>query len=165
MRSGVKLISALAVAAGMLMGCAHPQYEEVAAQYEGLPPNNGRIYFYQPEQPGNVTSNHPYLDINGWKAGRSTPGHFFFVNRPAGTYTISTLTDKKNTVKFTLAAGQTRYVRVSIEGATGNAAGFGEQVMRQEESETKAKEELATLTYSGAGSRERKSLARTYPLH
>ena len=54
--------------------------------------------------------------------------------------------------------GQTRYVRLSIEGATGNAASVGRQDMRLEESEKIAQQEMSPLKYWGAGSRERVKL-------
>jgi hypothetical protein len=164
MRSGFKLVAAVVATTGLLMGCAGARYDEVATKYAGLPPNAGRIYFYQQAQTNNSISAQPYLRINGWKTGRSKPDTFFFVNRPAGEYTISTRSGNPGPITVTLAAGQTRYIRLSIESATGNVSGVGEQIMREEVSETKAREEMASMRFWGAGSRERKQLSKTYPL-
>ncbi|MNI94740.1 hypothetical protein D3C73_1528850 [compost metagenome] len=91
------------------------------------------------------------------KVGRSKPGSFFYVNRPAGKYEIDTLRDGES-LTFDLAPGQTRYVRLSIEGATGNSASVGRQDMRLEASEAVAQQEMSPLKYWGAGSRERVKL-------
>ncbi|OAE63199.1 DUF2846 domain-containing protein [Achromobacter mucicolens] len=140
-----------------LAGCAGAQYQSLQGRMPPIEQGNGRIYFYQPPAPMGVVSNQPYLRINGVKVGRSKPGSFFYVNRPAGKYEIDTLRDGES-LTFDLAPGQTRYVRLSIEGATGNAASVGRQDMRLEESEKIAQQEMSPLKYWGAGSRERVKL-------
>jgi len=157
MQSSLKLMAAAALGAALLAGCGGPRYKDVAGTIPVMVPDTGRIYFYQPPAPIGVVSNQPYLRVNGVKVGRSKPGSFFYVNRPAGKYEIDTLRDGE-TLTFDLAPDQTRYVRLSIEGATGNAASVGRQDMRLEESEKIAQEEMSPLKYWGAGSRERVKL-------
>ncbi|WP_367351986.1 DUF2846 domain-containing protein [Achromobacter animicus] len=156
MTRSFKMIAAAALGAALLAGCGGPRYKDVAGTIPVMVPDTGRIYFYQPPAPLGVVSSQPYLRVNGIKVGRSKPGSFFYVNRPAGKYEIDTLRDGES-LSFTLAPGQTRYVRLSIEGATGNGS-VGRQDMRLEESEAVVQHELSPLKYWGAGSRERVKL-------
>lgn len=156
MTRSLKMIAAAALGAALLAGCGGPRYKDVAGTIPIMVPDTGRIYFYQPPAPLGVVSSQPYLRVNGMKVGRSKPGSFFYVNRPAGKYEIDTLREGES-LSFTLAPGQTRYVRLSIEGATGNGS-VGRQDMRLEESEAVAQQELSPLKYWGAGSRERVKL-------
>lgn len=157
MTRSFKMMAAAALGAALLAGCGGPRYKDVAGTIPIMVPDTGRIYFYQPPAPIGVVSNQPYLRVNGMKVGRSKPGSFFYVNRPAGKYEIDTLRDDES-LSFNLAPGQTRYVRLSIQGATGNAASVGKQDMRLEESEAVAQQEMSGLRYWGAGSRERVKL-------
>lgn len=159
MKGTIRFMATAVTAAVLLAGCAGARYTDMAPKVAAIAPDSGRIYFYQPVAPGNVVSSQPYLRVNGQKVGRSKPGHFFYVNRPAGQITVSTMKDKPAAITFMLAPGQTRYVRLSIEGA-GSPIAVGEQVMREEPSEAVALNELATLRYWGAGSRERAAVAK-----
>lgn len=160
MKSTIRLMATAVTAAVLLAGCAGARYSDMAPKVASLAPDTGRIYFYQPVASGTVVSAQPYLRVNGVKVGRSKPGSFFYVNRPAGNITVSTMKDKPEPITFALAPGETRYVRLSIEGAVGNGAGVGEQTMREETSEATAMNELASLRYWGAGSRERAALKK-----
>ncbi|WMD22557.1 DUF2846 domain-containing protein [Achromobacter seleniivolatilans] len=157
MKSSIKWIAGAALGALLLAGCGGPRYKEVAGVIPVMVPETGRIYFYQPPAPTGVVSSQPYLRINERKVGRSKPGSFFFVNRPAGSYKVDTLRDDE-ALSFTLAPGQTRYVRLSIDGVSGNSSSMGQQTMRLEESEEVAQQEMSSLRYWGAGSRERVKL-------
>jgi len=157
MKSSFKMIAAAALGAALLAGCGGARYKDVAGSIPFMVPDTGRIYFYQPPAPIGVVSNQPYLRVNGVKVGRSKPGSFFYVNRPAGQYEIDTLRDDDK-LSFTLAPGQTRYVRLSIEGVGGTSSSVGRQDMRLEESEATAQQEMGPLKYWGAGSRERVKL-------
>lgn len=159
MNRGIKMLAAVAVAAGLLAGCGGARYRDVAANMPVMVPDTGRIYFYQPPAPISVVASQPYLRVNEVKVGRSKPGSFFFVNRPAGTYRVDTLRDNES-LTFDLAPGQTRYVRLSVEGVGGNSSSMGAQAMRLEDSETVAQQEMAPLRYWGADSRERIKLRR-----
>jgi len=159
MKSGWKMAAAAALGAVLLAGCGGPRYKDVASSIPIMVPDTGRIYFYQPPAPTGVVSDQPYLRVNDVKVGRSKPGSFFYVNRPAGNYEVDTLRGGEH-VSFTLAPGQTRYVRLSIQGVSGNSSSVGRQEMRLEESEEVATREMGPLKYWGAGSRERVKLRR-----
>lgn len=157
MKRRFKLVAAAVLGAALLAGCGGPRYKDVASTIPMMVPETGRIYFYQPPAPVGVVSAQPYLRVNGLKVGRSKPGSFFYVNRPAGKYVVDTLRDDEQ-LSFTLAPGQTRYVRLSIEGVSGNSSNMGRQDMRLEDSEATAQQEMGPLKYWGAGSRERVKL-------
>ncbi|WP_179283895.1 DUF2846 domain-containing protein [Bordetella genomosp. 10] len=150
-RSG--LIALLALSAGMLAGCARPSYDRVEETYAGLPPGQGRIYFYQPSNPGEQATGNPYVLLNGRKTGRTSPGDFFFVNRPAGRHTVAIDYSNAPPLPLQLAAGETRYVRIN--------KGAG-RLTYNEEPKEKAEAEMASMSYHGAGSRERRAIKRTY---
>lgn len=151
-RSG--LIAILAVAAGVLAGCARPSYDEVEMKYANLLAGQGRIYFYQPSNPGTPATGSPYVLVNGWKAGRTSPGDFFFVDRPAGRYSVKAEYNSLAPLTFDLDRGQIRYIRVD---KSGNGLTFNEQP------KDKAEPEMASMSYHGASSRERRALKRAYP--
>ncbi|WP_286898707.1 hypothetical protein [Achromobacter sp. UBA2119] len=102
MTRSFKMIAAAALGAALLAGCGGPRYKDVAGTIPVMVPDTGRIYFYQPPAPLGVVSSQPYLRDNGMKVGRSKPGSFFYVNRPAGKYEIDTLRDGES-LSFTLA--------------------------------------------------------------
>ncbi|ALM86194.1 DUF2846 domain-containing protein [Bordetella sp. N] len=148
-RSG--LIAILAVTTGMLAACARPSYDKVQDQYASLPAGQGRIYIYQPSSAGDPTTGSPYVLVNGWKTGRTSPGNFFFVNRPAGLYSITVDYNDAAPLMVQLGAGETRYVRVNKGGM---------KLTYNEETQEKAEAELDSMSYHGAGSRERRAIKR-----
>jgi hypothetical protein len=151
-RSG--LIAILAVTAGVLAGCARPSYDNVEMKYANLPAGQGRIYFYQPSSPGDPVTGSPYVLVNGGKAGRTSPSDFFFVNRPVGQYAVTIENNSLAPLTFELAPGQIRYVRVNKGGS---------RLTLNEETKNKAEAEMASMSYHGASSRERRALKRVYP--
>ncbi len=152
-RSG--LIAILAMTAAMLSACARPGYDRIEEQYANLPAGQGRIYLYQPSSPGDPVTGSPYVLVNGWKAGRTAPGNFFFVNRPAGQYTVRVEYSSEPPLTLDLAAGETRYVRINKGGT---------RLTFSEQAKEKAEAELESMSYHGAASRERKALKRAYPM-
>ncbi|OWT73573.1 MULTISPECIES: DUF2846 domain-containing protein [unclassified Achromobacter] len=149
-RSG--LIAILAVTTAMLAACARPSYDQTEDRYATLPPGLGRIYIYQPSSAGDPTTGSPYVLVNGWKTGRTEPGNFFFVNRPAGLFSITIQFNEGPPLMLQLAAGETRYVRVNKGGL---------KLTYNEEGKDKAEAELATMSYHGAASRERRNIKQT----
>jgi Protein of unknown function (DUF2846) len=98
-----------------LAGCASSgaNLTQVAATAPRLAPNNGRVYFYRsPSIVGAAIQ--PEIRLNGQPVGSSVPGGSFFVDRPRGSYAASTATEVETKFDFTLAAGETKYVRTSI---------------------------------------------------
>ncbi|CAG9209658.1 conserved exported hypothetical protein [Paraburkholderia tropica] len=107
----------LSLAVGVTMlaaGCASgPQYKEVASSIPTLTADHGRIYFFRADGFGGAMIQ-PEVKLNDKVVGRSVPGGFFYVDEVPGDYTVSTTTETKKEVTFTLHAGDTKYVRTSI---------------------------------------------------
>lgn len=98
-----------------LFGCAAsgPLYRDVAASIPPVPAGKGRIYFYRPDTMlgAAVTAE---IRLNDRVVGRSERGSFFFVDSNPGNYSVATSTEVERRLTFTLAAGETRYVKTSI---------------------------------------------------
>lgn len=140
-------------AALLLAGCAGPRYGEIATRIPAIAAGNGRIYVYQPAPADGANAAEPAILVDGRKVGRSKPGRFFFVDRPAGPHTLATSLYQRSAreaLPVPLEAGQTRYVRADIVS--------GAQVLRLEESAETAQQDLAGLRYWGAGWRDREKL-------
>jgi hypothetical protein len=137
---------ALLVAAGALTaGCATgPKHDEMASSIPSLKPGEGRIYFFRRLNMGWGAGIQPDIKLNGQVVGKSMPGGFFFVDRPAGNYVASVMTETEKTLSFTLAPGETKYVRSS--------PGLGVVVYRialDLETREKAMADLGSLSYTG----------------
>lgn len=142
-RSFLKI--ALAAGAAMLVaGCATGiKHEQMAAGIPSLKSGEGRIYFYRPSSMvGAVLT--PEVRLNNQVVGESKTGGFFFVDRPAGSYVASTSTETEKSVSFSLASGETKYVRMYV--TFGVAAG---RVNLELATPEKAKAELGSLSYTG----------------
>lgn len=128
----------------LLAACASgPTYRDVAASIPTLDGHLGRLYFLRSASILGAAIQ-PVIQLNGQIVGRSTPGGFFYVDEPPGTYTVITATEVEREITFDLAAGQTRYVRT--------AAGLGVLVGHVTPSlvwpET-AEAEIQSLHYTG----------------
>jgi hypothetical protein len=106
-------ISAMLIV-GAISGCATGKdYSEIALQIPTLKPGYGRIYFTRtPEYQGSLLQ--PDIRMNDEVVGKSTPGGFFYVDRPAGNYTVSTATEVENKVSFHLSGHETKYIKTSV---------------------------------------------------
>lgn len=104
----------LASLLALLAACASgPKYNDVKSAIPTLRPDQGRIYVYRSATMLGAAIQTDVL-LNGEKVGRSEPGGFFFVDRPAGNYEVSTSTETEKKVTFVLDRGQTRYIKTSI---------------------------------------------------
>jgi hypothetical protein len=56
----------------------------------------------------------PDVMLNGARVGDSTPGGFFFIDRPAGNFEVLLSTEVERKVTFTLAPKEERYVRMTV---------------------------------------------------
>ena len=152
MKATFKLALAMVGAALLLAGCAGPRYADVSSRIPELESGQGRIYFYQLAST-NTDAAQPAILVDGRKVGRSRPGRFFFVDRPAGSHVLTIAPDRKDpgaAIKPDLASGQTVYVRVEVDG--------GKQVLREEASADTATQSMSNLKYWGAGWRDREKL-------
>jgi Protein of unknown function (DUF2846) len=106
-------LSLAVILAVTLSGCASgPKYAEISAEIPKLKANEGRIYFTRAaEYQGSFIQ--PEIHLNGQVIGVSKPGGFFYIDRPAGDYTVSTATEVEEKVSFHLSAGETKYIKTS----------------------------------------------------
>jgi len=82
------------------------------SQIPHLKAGEGRIYFTRAaEYQGSFIQ--PEIRLNGEAVGVSKPGGFFYLDRPAGDYTVSTATEVEEKVSFHLSAGETKYIKTS----------------------------------------------------
>src|SRR5690242_17447143 len=99
--------------AALLAGCATgPKYAQVRNTIPALSPEQGRIFIYRTTALGAAVQ--PDVKLNGEKVGSAKPKGFFYVDRPPGSYQISTSTEVKRTLSLTLDKAQTRYVRLNM---------------------------------------------------
>lgn len=106
----------LACAAMLLLAaCASsgPSFTQAQATVAPVAADSGRIFFYRPSSIVGVAVQ-PSIKLNGVVVGSSIPGGYFFVDRPAGSYKVSTATEVERDLSLTLDVGQTRYVRTDI---------------------------------------------------
>lgn len=142
-----KLFRALLISASVALvasGCATgPEYKDVASAIPTLAADHGRVYFFRSDSmAGGMIQ--PEIKLNDNVVGRSIPGGFFFVDEEPGEYTVSTSTEVKREVKFTLHAGDTKYVRTSV--SIGLLVGHVAPTL--EDADT-AQQEVETLKYTG----------------
>jgi hypothetical protein len=112
--TALKTVLALVVV-GVLAGCAAegPLHKEVAASIPTVPAGKGRIYFYRADTMfgAAITSD---ITLNGRVVGKSERGSFFFVDENPGSCKASASTEVEREVTFTLAAGETKYIKSSV---------------------------------------------------
>ncbi|HEX4860348.1 MAG TPA: DUF2846 domain-containing protein [Rhizomicrobium sp.] len=90
-------------------------YAKLHASEPPIAPGQGRIYFYREEQAFIGAALQPTVMINGESTGgRAKPGDYFYIDRPAGTYEISTTTEMKEVTTVPLEAGKSAYVKLEV---------------------------------------------------
>jgi hypothetical protein len=99
----------------VLYGCtaSGPKYSVYAKSIAPLAADKGRIYFFRDASffGGGVR---PDILVNGDTVGESLPGGFFYIDKDAGSYKVSTSTEVERTVEFVLEAGETKYIRTYV---------------------------------------------------
>jgi hypothetical protein len=135
-----------AVAAVLLMsGCATGvPYSSMASSIPSVKEGEGRIFFFRSTSMLGAALT-PEVRLNGTVVGKSQTGGFFFVDRPAGTYTAATATEVEKTLSFSLDEGEIKYVRSSVS----MGVVVGRVVLKLETPQT-AKGELADLNFTGS---------------
>lgn len=128
-----------------LAGCASgPKHSDVAASLPALKADQGRIYFYRTALFGAAVQ--PEVKLNGEAVGSAVPGGFWFVDRPAGSFEVSTSTEVEKKLTFTLAAAETRYVRLNM-----NFGLLVGRVVPELVPAAEAAKEISDLSYVGKG--------------
>jgi hypothetical protein len=145
MRRTILKLAAIAAVAAVLGGCAASgaKYQEMASSMPSLKAGDGRIYFLRSSSMVGAAIQ-PDIRLNGQVVGVSKPGGFFYVDRPAGTYSAATSTEVEKTASFALASGETKYLRTSP--SLGVLVG---RIVVELESPEKARAELPSLSYTG----------------
>ena len=96
----------------LLSACASsgPTFSEMQNSVMAPSGNMGRIYVYRTSILGAAIQ--PSVKLDGVTVGDAVPRGYFYIDKPAGSYKISTETEVDRAVSLTLEAGQTRYVRL-----------------------------------------------------
>jgi len=110
-----KLLSFLATVTLALFfaGCATGlSYNSLKDSFPPLAAGTGRIFIYRDAvyNPGKT----PAVLLNGEQVGLSKARGFFYVDRPAGDNKVEVAGENSPPAGFTLGAGQTIYVRISV---------------------------------------------------
>jgi hypothetical protein len=110
-----RLLFAIAALAALLTGCAASgaKYSEMASSIPTLKTDQGRIYFFRSSKMLGAAVQ-PEIRLNDKVVGKSQPGGFFYVDRPAGQYSAACSTETEKTLSFSLDAGETKYVRTAV---------------------------------------------------
>ena len=138
MRAFAPLIAGLLLAAcaGGSENASRPL--DWAAQ-EALAADRARIYFYRPAD-SLFPAIRPEVIVNGRLVGISRPGEIFFRDAFPGRYEIYLVGEEERTLSLTLAAGESRYVRTSIDLAL-----LGPKLAPEDVEEADAQQEIKGL--------------------
>jgi len=129
----------------VLAGCAAegPLYKDVSASISPVPAGKGRVYFYRTNSMlgAAITSD---ITMNGRVVGRSARGSFFYVDENPGDCKASASTEVEREVSFTLAPGETKYIKSTV--SMGALVG---RINLELVSPSDATRDLANLHYTG----------------
>lgn len=144
MRNLIIRVLSLVLAGAMFSGCAGgPKFGEVRAQLPQLAQSKGRIFFYRDRSPFG-SAMQPQIVLNDEVVGKSQPGGFFIVDRPAGDYSVTCSTEVTKKLTFTLAANEKKYIRTRVN--LGVLVGHVEPSLESEEEAIKT---LEATSYTG----------------
>jgi hypothetical protein len=130
------------VGAALMTGCASgPKFAEISKTIPAIKAGEGRVYFFRSDSMFGAAIQ-PEIRLNNEVVGSSKPGGFFYVDRPAGSFSAAASTETEKTLSFTLDAGETKYVRTSP--SMGVLVG---RVVLQLEEPAKAQAEVEKLSY------------------
>jgi hypothetical protein len=97
----------------VLCSCASGvPFTELNPSLQPESPGTGRIFFYRPTGLGAAVA--PDVHLNNEVVGKALACGFFYVDRPAGDYTVVTATEVKRKASFVLDEDQTRYIRFKV---------------------------------------------------
>jgi len=102
------------VAASLAGGCATgPKYQEFRATVPPIPDGQARVWVYRPSKMMGAAVQ-PLVHFNDVVVGKAQPGCYFHVDRPPGEYEVKTATEWADKLRITLAAGDEKYVRLTL---------------------------------------------------
>ncbi len=111
----IKILWILLLSLSFLGGCAATgaKYTEVQNTIEPVATDMGRVVFYRDLSilGAAITSD---LYMNDKKVGESIRGSFFYADHTAGNIEVSATTETEKKLTFTLATGETKYVRTTV---------------------------------------------------
>lgn len=101
-------------------GCVSVQkFDQASSQFPQLSPGQGRIYFYR-DSKFYGSGQEETVSLNDEKVGYLKVGRFFYVDRPAGNYTVGGGCAGllgglygKNEVSIALGDGEAKYIRIN----------------------------------------------------
>ncbi|RYF14976.1 MAG: DUF2846 domain-containing protein [Comamonadaceae bacterium] len=143
-RSFLKIVAATG-AVLLVAGCAATgaKHQEMAGSIPSLKAGEGRIYFYRQSTMGGAALA-PDVKLNKDVVGHARTGGFFYVDRPAGSYVATSTTETEKTLTFSLAPGETKYVRMYVTMGV-----FSGRMNLEVVPPAQGRSELASLSYIG----------------
>lgn len=128
----------------LLTACASgPKFNTVESQLSAPAPGKARIFFYRPSALGGAIQ--PEVRLNGTVVGKAEPHGVFFADADPGNVEVITGSEVDRKLTFTVAPGETRYVKLAV--------GLGVIVYRiyPELVDTEqARKDIAELSFTGA---------------
>jgi hypothetical protein len=133
----------LAMLVAVAAGCASgPKFNTVETTLPALQSGKARIFFYRSTSLGAAIQ--PEVSLNGVVVGKAEPHGVFYVDREPGNIEVVTGSEVEKKLTFTVAARDTRYVKLGV--------GFGVLVYRiipELMSADEAKKDIADLAFTG----------------
>jgi hypothetical protein len=126
-----------------LTACATgPSYKTVVDSFPPLAAEAGRIFVYRDAiyNPSKM----PAILLNGAQIGLSRAQGFIYVDRPAGDYKVELAGENAPPAAFTLAHGQTVYVRIGLHSTLAGNHQYPEVV-----DDSVALREIVSCKYTG----------------
>jgi hypothetical protein len=107
----MKLFTQPLLALTLLSGCATMKYSELKPRLPAIKEGKGRIFVYRRDNAA-FCGGAPFVVLNGEEViGRSNSKGFLVVDKPASRYACSVRTGATDEVFFSLAPGETKYIR------------------------------------------------------
>jgi hypothetical protein len=139
-----KMIMIVMVLTMLIGGCATSGLRFSETNIGKVPedPEQGRVFFYRPSSFGSAIQ--PEVMLNNEGVGEAISWGFFYVDRPAGDYTVLIQTEVVKKCKFVLEKGHTIYIKIS-SGLGFIMARISPEIV----DEVTALDELKSLRYIG----------------
>ena len=100
----------LLAAAPVSQALAKEEYKDAHIHEPAIPAGMGRVYFYRGGAFFSAGDTPAILIDNAPTGGNATPHHYFYVDSPAGSHTVSVGSGPDQSAALTVVAGQEVYV-------------------------------------------------------